>query len=99
MRLKNSMTPRYALDFLRASLITLVSIKYTGRLEVGLDALEVRVGADVRNRSQQLRQRALARAGESLSQDLSMFRLGASAVCASALLERPHERLIDTANQ
>jgi len=70
-----------------------------GRLAVGLDALKVRVGADVRNRSQKLRQRAPARTGESLSQDLSMFRLGASAVRASALLERLHERLIDTANE
>jgi hypothetical protein len=93
------MTPGFALDFLRASLMTLVSTKYTGCRPLGLDALEVRVGADIGNRSQQLRQSALAWARESLGQYLSMFRLGASAVRASALLERLDERLIDTANE
>ena len=65
--------------------MTLVSIKYTRRLPLGLDGLEVGIDINVGNRSQQLSQNAPARARERLGQDLPMFRLGTSAVCASAL--------------
>jgi hypothetical protein len=46
------MTPGFAFAFLRASLVTLVSIKCTRRFLVGLDALEIRICADVGHRSQ-----------------------------------------------
>jgi hypothetical protein len=52
----------FAFAFLRASLITLVSIKYTRRFPFGLDALEIGICADVGHRSQHFAQTASARA-------------------------------------
>ena len=46
---KKAMTPRFALGRLRASLITLVSIKYMRRALGRLDPLEIRVDADIRH--------------------------------------------------
>jgi hypothetical protein len=78
--------------------MTLVSIKYTGRL-LRLDSLEVRVSAHVGNRRQQLRQSALAGSRKRLGEDLPMLGFSASAVRASTLFERPDKHFIDTANE
>src|ERR1700722_17865937 len=61
---KKATTPRFALARLRASLITLVSIKYIRRAPDRLDPLEIGVDADVRHRGQNLRRGATARARE-----------------------------------
>src|ERR1700712_4499350 len=93
------MTPRLAFAFLRASLMTLVSIKYIRCLGRRLDALEVLVPTHVRHRSQHFREAALARARQCRREDRPMFSLGASAVRAGTLLERPDNRFIDATNQ
>jgi hypothetical protein len=78
--------------------MTLVSIKYTGRL-LRLDSLEVSVSADVGHRRQQLRQSALAWPRKRLGEDLPMLCLSASAVRTGTLFERPDKHFIDTANE
>jgi hypothetical protein len=78
--------------------MTLVSIKYTWRFR-RLDALEVRVSADVGDRRQHLRQSALAGPRKRLGEDLPMLSLSASAVRTGTLFKRPDKHFIDTADE
>jgi hypothetical protein len=93
------MTPRFALARLRASLITLPSIRYMRGALGRVDPLEVRVDADVRHCRQDLGEAAPTRARERRRQDCAMFRFRAPAMRPGALLERPGDLVIDSADQ
>src|ERR1700722_17194458 len=96
---KNAITPRFALACFRASLITLVSIKYM-RGEFGrVHPLEILVEAHVRHRRQNLSEGASARTRERRRQDCAMLRFGAAAVRPGALLDRPDDLHVDSAHE
>jgi hypothetical protein len=93
------MTPGFALSFLRASLITFVSIKYTRRLSSSAPPLEVRVKAYFRHGCQDLRETAPVRLNKRSGQNRSMFSLCTATMFSGASFESPDNGFIDTTNQ
>ena len=95
---KNAVTPGFALACFRASLMTLVSIKYM-RGEFGrFNPLEIFVETDVGHRRQNHSQGAPART-RSAASELRDFGLRASAMRSGALLERPYDLVTNSAHQ
>src|ERR1019366_959694 len=94
-RLKKSTTPGFAFALFRASLTTLVSIKYIRRLPGRLRAFEVRVDADLRHGGKDLGKASPAGTGQRSSQYFPMFSLCATTMCSGPLLERPHKLFVD----
>jgi hypothetical protein len=88
--LKKATTPGFAVSFLRNSLITSVSTRYTLRLGGILDTFEVLVLPYVRNCSQHFCQAPLAGAAQRASQNLSMLAFGTAGMFRRSLLERLH---------
>jgi hypothetical protein len=88
-----------AFALFRASLITLVSIKYISRSPARSRALEVRVGTDLRHGSKDFGKASPAGTGQRGSQYFPMFGFCAAAVCAGPLLERPHQLFINSTYQ
>src|SRR5450631_1335746 len=96
--LKKAITPGFAFSFLRNSLMTSVSIRYTRRLGRILEAREVRIVPDVRDRCERFRQVSLAWPPQCACQDLPMLGFGTAAMFRRTMLERSHQRLIDAAH-
>jgi hypothetical protein len=91
--------PGSALALFRASLITLVSIKYIRRSPARSRALEIRVGTDLRHGSKDFGKASPAGMGQRGSQYFPMFGFCAAAVRAGPLLERPHQLFVNSAYQ
>jgi hypothetical protein len=72
-----------------------VSIRYTLRLGVILDAREILVLPNGRNRGQHFGQSTLSRSAQRLCQDLPMLRFCTAAVSCRLALQRLYESLID----
>jgi hypothetical protein len=92
-------TPAFALPFLRDSLTTLVSIKYTAGLAGGAHSLEVCVQSHIGHSRQDFDKAASAWARKGRGQDVPVLGFCASTMCAGALLEGPDNSFIDTPNK
>jgi len=88
-----------ALRPLRASLTTLVSIKYIWRGSRVLDPLEILVAPDVGHGKQQFGERPLAWPGERRGEKRAVFGLNAAAVRARARFQRSNDFIVDSAHQ
>jgi hypothetical protein len=96
---EEAMTPGFARGPLRASLMTLVSIKNTGCVGAGVHPFEVRVLAHIRHGRQDFSKGALARRSQRGGQDGPVFCFCAQPVLSGALLQRPDHGFIDTSDQ
>src|SRR5436309_324315 len=92
------MTPGFALSFLRNSLMTSVSTRYTPRLGCILDTGEVLVLPDFRNRRQRFCQRPFSRPAQHDCQDFPMLCFGTAPVLCCSLLQRLHQGVVDPAH-
>src|SRR5205807_2398108 len=93
---KKVTTPALAFSFLRSSLMTSVSIRYTPRLSAILHASEVVVFPDSWDGPQCFREMPLARTMQGARQDLAMLGFGTAAMGRGAALQRQHERRVNT---
>jgi hypothetical protein len=93
---KKVTTPVFAFSFLRSSLMTSVSTRYTPSLSAILHANEVVVFPDPRDCTQCFREMPLARTMQGARQDLAMLGFGTAAMCRRAVLQRLHQRCVDT---
>jgi hypothetical protein len=97
--LKKSATPGFAFALFRASLTTLVSIKFIRRLPGRFQAFEVRVGTNLWHGSENLGKASPTGTGKRGNEYFPMFGLCATTMCSGPLLERPHKLFIDAAHQ
>jgi hypothetical protein len=88
-------TPAFALPYLRASPMTLVSTKYMRGLGGGMDPFEIGVHAHIRHRRQNFRERALVRESQRSGQDRPVFGLGTLAVFTGPRLQRPDDGFVN----
>jgi hypothetical protein len=88
---KKRLTPRFALDLLRASLMTLVSIKYTRCPVLVFDALEILVPAHVRHLRQHLGESFPARLHQDRLEQNPVFGLCAATMPGRTALQCIHD--------
>src|SRR5882762_10269379 len=93
---KKLTTPAFTFPFLRSSLMTSVSTRYTPSLSAILDANEVVFLSYLRDGSQCFREMPLARTMQGARQDLAMLGFGTAAMGRRAALQRLHQRRVYT---